>query len=523
MRGIYESHMADAELEFAQVEATQIFHPSRQSPEDASDDKRAQADLKQAQRLYESATALAEVFKRTPRPCEPPHSAHVHLSGFEESEVEMLVSVCGETRAKWHIVHWTNPSLTGPLDPQENPTGSICSVLKASRTVKTRLRIQLERNGCWKCWSPGPSDRIMKYAVAPKKTLDEWLFLRKDGEAAPIKSSKLTRRNKLRLALKIAKSLLCLLGSPLLQGPWKSQAILIAEIADESLDPGLQIKPYIFGELTRCLDKKESERSEEAQSSILHLGLLLWELFLEEKVTITDEDREEDEDKEEDEDEDDTNSLFNALNRKEISSRESSFIDTFCLDLIANCLNLYGQASVIDAAFRAKLYWDVVKPLLKSVEDYTPSRKKPNTAMEIRTALPSLQSISSSAGFNQRKFPTMKLGDPNQGHAKPGLESRDHDNISSRPPYQSRGALGSENQRRTRGEHRQRKSYGWLKKCILFDADDQTYTERFVRLLDSIFGALTSILGHILTTTPKISSTVWTSFSESISSHYPRS
>ncbi|KAK4443846.1 hypothetical protein QBC34DRAFT_416455 [Podospora aff. communis PSN243] len=458
MRGIYEFHSADSELELTQVEATQIFHPSRQSPGDASDDIRASADLKQAQILCESATTLAEVFKATPRPCEPPHSAHIHLSGFEQSEVEMLVSVCGEAKAKWHIVHWTNPSSTCPAYRQEHPTGSICSLLKESRTVKKRLRIQLEGSGCWKCWSAGPGDRIMKYAVAPKKTLDEWLFLRKDREAALVTSPRLTRKNKLRLALKIAKSLLCLLGSPLLQGPWKSQSILIAEINDDSLDPGLQIKPYIVGELTRCFGKQESQKSDGAQSSILHLGLLLWEVFLEEKVTITDEDREEAEEDDEDEDEDDINSLFNALNRKEIDSRESSFIDTFCLDLIANCLNLYGQASVVDAAFRAKLYWDVVKPLLRSVEDYTPSKLKPNTTMTSRPAPPSLRPITSTEGFSQPKFLAMKLGrDATQRH------------VPSNPPRSANFG---------RGEHNQRKPHSWLKKCILFDADDETYTER---------------------------------------------
>jgi hypothetical protein len=482
MRGIYESLPVNAEPELAQVETTQIFHPSRQSQGDVSEDKRAQADLKQAQRLRESATALTKVFKETPGPCEPPHSAHIHLSGFmlEESEIEMLVSICGEAKDKWHIVHWTN-SLRVSGDAQRNSTSSICSVLKKSRHIKTPVRVELERNGCWR-WGHG--DRIMKYAGAPTKTLYEWLFPQKDDEAAPATSFKLTRRNKLRLALNIAKSLLCFLGSPLLQGPWKSQAIRIAEVADDCLDPGLRIKPYIFGELTRCLDKEESHKSEGAESSILHLGLLLWELFLEEQVTITDEDREEDEDEGE-ENEQDTTSLFNALSRKELRSREK-FIDPFCLHLIANCLSLYGQASVVDEAFRTKLYSGIVKPLFKSVEDYMPSMKKPDTATARRPEPSPPHHISSIArGFPQKFLPVApKLGNADQGDPTLSLQRRDHDNISSLPPYKLRWVV-SENQyrntvsSRTRVEHHGRKSHGRLKKCTLFDADDQTYqTER---------------------------------------------
>ncbi|RYP46073.1 hypothetical protein DL768_007665 [Monosporascus sp. mg162] len=517
MKDIYEVHMVNAELELAQVEATQIFHQSRQSREDTSDDKRAQADLQQAQRLCESTKALAKVFTKAPKPCQPPHSAHIHLSGLEESEIDMLVSVCGETKSKWHIVHWANPSSPSPPDPQQNPTGSICSVLKESRNGKARLRIQLQRDGCWNSRPPGPNDRIMKYAVAPKKTLDEWLCPKKDGEATPIASSRLTRKNKLRLALKIASSLLCFLGSPLLQCPWKSQSILVAEVAHESSDEGLKIKPYISGVLTGCLDEEESKQSRRAKSSILHLGLLLWELFIEEKVTITEEDKEEDEDEDEDEGEDETNSLFNALNRKEICSRESSFIDTFCLDLIANCLNLYGQASVIDAAFRAKVYWGIVKPLITSFEDYTPPKKKLARTMESGPAPLPLHPISSSTGFDQQQALAMKLGimkkqtrsvlthgsrwqygmpsiaspfsavtaadEYYQGHAESGPQRRD-DNISSHLTHEPSKALGSEkpsrptSSNRNRFDYQQKKPYACPKKYVLFDADDQTYQER---------------------------------------------
>lgn len=447
--------MANAEAELAQVEAALTFSPSRQSQEDAADNKRAQADLLEAHRLCKSTTALARVFTKASEPCQPPHSVHIHLSGFEKSEIDMLVSVCGETKPKWHIVHWAPP---GPTDPQQSPTGSICSVLKNSRSGKARLRIQLHPDGCWIRTPPVPDDRMRNYAVAPKKTLDEWLWTKKDGKATPTASSKLTRKNKLRLALRIARSLLCLLGSPLLQGPLKSQSILVTEIADESSNEGLEIRPYIPGGLTGCLEREESEQSGSGKLFMLHLGLLLWELFVGEKVTITDEDKEEDED--EDEDEDETKSLFNALGRKEYSSRQSSFIDISCLDLIANCLNLYEQASTIDAAFRAKLYWGIVKPLIMSFEDYTPSKEKLATALESRPAPPPLPPILSSDRRQARSVLTRGM----PSIASPNRVDEQHVGRHVRP-----------------------------EKCVLFDADDQTYQKRFVSLLVYMFGVLTVI------------------------------
>lgn len=205
------------------------------------------------------------------------------------------------------------------------------------------------------------------------------------------------KKDILRLALTIARSLLYLLGSPLLQDPWKTETIYVAETTD-----GSRIKPYISGQLTGCL-REESRQSERAKSSILHLGLLLWELFFGEKVTVTEED------KEDDEEDDETDSLFNALNREQISSQESSFVDPLCLGIIGNCLILYGQTRVIDAAFRTNLYWDIVKPLIMSLESYNPSRRKPAATVEREAAPPPSHHIPSNTGFDRRQALVTKL------------------------------------------------------------------------------------------------------------------
>ncbi|OCK94770.1 uncharacterized protein K441DRAFT_696305 [Cenococcum geophilum 1.58] len=400
MRRIYAAHIVNAEPEIAQVEATQIYHQSRQAQDDPEEDrKRAQADIQQAQRLCEATKAIAKVFANTPQPCQPPHSAHIHLSGFEEPEIDMLVSVCGikSTKStestKWHIVHWANPS---DQNPRQTPTNTFCSVLKASCKVRTRLRIQLQYDGSWNDAAAG-TDRIKTRAEPPKLTLENWLDAKKDRETTQAAPSKLMKKDILRLALTIARSLLYLLGSPLLQDPWKTGNIYVAETTDGSPDKGLRIKPYISGQLTGCLGEEESRQSGRAKSSILHLGLLLWELFFGEKVTVTEEDEEDYGDDNE------TDSLFNALNREQIDSRDSSFVDPLCLDIIGNCLNLYGQAKVIDAAFRTNLYWDIVKPLIISLENYNPSRRKPAATVEREVESPPSHHIPSNTGFDQRQ------------------------------------------------------------------------------------------------------------------------
>ena len=121
----------------------------------------------------------------------------------------------------------------------------------------------------------------------------------------------------------------------------------------------MQTKPFIAAKLSSDVFEVEPQPFH-ARSFILDLGVLLWELFFGRKITITDEDKEMGDEEEE---EDEYLSLFNALNREECDSREWC-VDAPSLDIIANCLNLYGQfEDVDDASFRTEMYWNVVNPL----------------------------------------------------------------------------------------------------------------------------------------------------------------
>ncbi|PON20790.1 hypothetical protein TGAM01_v210298 [Trichoderma gamsii] len=359
-------HMANSYLESTQVEIKQPYYHSHLSQEDTSYKKRALDDIQQAHRLCELAKSLVKVFKKAPVPCQLNHSAHIHLSGFEKDEIDMFISICDEPEfRKWQIVHWANSGSLKSPDLQHNPMSSFCSLLKTSLKNRSRLRMQLQRDGCWSSQKRETSDRFIKLNV-PKKKLSNWLRPGKDGETVTTGLYKLTNKKKLYLALKIARSLLCLLGSPLIRSPLTSQRIFIDETADET-SYDLNIKPYILEELNRCLHEEESQKSAGAQSAMLYLGVLFWEIFIGEEVEVLEDDKED----YEAEDENGIQTLFNALTRAEVNKRESDFTDRSCLDLIANCLNLYPDAEVVDAEFRTNFYESIVEPLITSFSAYS--------------------------------------------------------------------------------------------------------------------------------------------------------
>lgn len=472
-------NMATIHLESAQVEETNAFYRPRQSQEDTSYEKKAMDDVQQAQILCDLAKALANVFAKIPKLCELHHSVQIHLSGFEENEIDMLVSVCGKKVInKWHIVHWTNIDPLKSPDLQHNHMESFCSLLKNSSRNKLKLRMQLQRDGCWNSPNSGRYDRIT-HVIVPEISLSDWLCPRKEGESSPMQPFNITRKEKLRLALNLARSLLCLLGSPLIKIPWKSQSILVAETVDKSTD-GLNIKPYILGELRGCLHEEDSKQFAEAQSAIIHLGLLFWEIFIGEKITVTEEDIETDED----ENEDENQSLFNALSREEAFSRETSFIEKPCLDLIANCLILYSQASVIDAAFRTKLYWSIVEPLITSFEGVPFSNKTPETGVKYGLASGeySYQSTESQTQNSNTLLDDTIMSHDGRGIRKPGKTAMPDRKIFTH----------NRNETAARPQER-----------VLFDEDIQIYQKRSVP--SPLFQFIVLIvIGHIVIPTQRI-------------------
>ncbi|OTB13975.1 hypothetical protein K445DRAFT_24122 [Daldinia sp. EC12] len=207
-----------------QVESTQTYEMDT-----LDDEKGAQVGLAQAERLSDFTKTLVQLFDNLPSSCKVPHSAHTLLSGFEQGKVEMLISICDETmqpNSKWHSVQWSSLNLAKPLAACENSLDSICTELKKWRKKKKPLQIQLQPGGRWDV-DPESFHQPRIHAPVPEKTLEQLLCLKGDGETSRKGCCNLTVKDKIHLALNVARSLLYLLGSPLLQTPWKSHSILI--------------------------------------------------------------------------------------------------------------------------------------------------------------------------------------------------------------------------------------------------------------------------------------------------------
>lgn len=496
MRDTYKARIVEAEPDLFQAESTEVFYRSR---EDTSDD-----GLLQAERLCGYTKTIAKAFEKSQRLCEPPHAARIHLSGFEESEIDMVVSMCGNTQQKWHDVQWLCPSPTSPPNAQKSHTIPVCSSLKRSQKRRHRLRIQLEADGSWNDISE-PQDQTKKY-VALEKTLKELLYPKEVEDATQEASRKWTVMSRLRLVLNLVRSLLCLLGSPLLQEPWESRNILVKDIADESSDRRVEIKPYVFIKLMGYAQEDEPERSQKARLSIIYLGVLLCELLCREKVTITDDDKEYDD---ENKNIDEGLTLYNALNRTMNDLKPDWPGDNFYLNLIFIYLKLYDEYDVIDN-FRAKLYRYIFEPL-KSFESHRLPKKETATATIAGRPVPPQQHATAitksrplSKYRNRLQNGTASIARPilakkTAGQNFLGYDQNDPRNrggsisfhLSHEPSeaLASRPWAGSMTFNGYRVNHRRTISHvsPKNKECVLFDADSHAYPQRFVQTLHLSF------------------------------------
>ncbi|KAF9886798.1 hypothetical protein FE257_011045 [Aspergillus nanangensis] len=348
MRGIFDARMADTE--------SQVKQPFYQCEEyNSSDDKLAMSELADAKRVSDTTNILLKSLTEETKACQVPHRAHIHLSGFSQPEIDMLMSVCGcNSTGKWHHVSWScrNHKTSKGF---RAPTESICSTLARSWKFKKRLRLQVGHDGTWNCTESSAEDRMKGKIKVPTLKLEELLHTKQETNTSIIR---LLKRDKLQLANTVTKSLLCLLGSPLLTDGWRTETIYIAQVLDPLKGVYANNQPYILREITEKMLEYEGAGSE----SVLHLGVLLWELLFGRRITIIPED-------EEDDDEDQNMSLFNALSREEMHSRESCIEKPF-LDIIANCLNIYPETELDDQELRSKVYWSILRPLKSYVESY---------------------------------------------------------------------------------------------------------------------------------------------------------
>ncbi|KAL5358301.1 hypothetical protein BJX96DRAFT_163656 [Aspergillus floccosus] len=358
---LLEGRIFDSPLVDPEPQRRPLYQQDAYTP---SDDDVAMSELTQAKCVSETAKTLFRLLTEELQSCQPPHAAHIHLSGFSQPEIDTLMSLCSNNGAgRWHRVSWSNQSHEDlPKTRAEGRRQTICTILKRFRKFKRHLRIQISHDGSWHPID-APGDRLKDIVRAPTLKLEELLHA-KDGSRSS--SIRFLKKDRLILANSITRSLFYLIGSPLLSEAWKTEAIYVSQAHHPRTDI---YKPYVLREITKEMMFKEVGGSE----FVLHLAVILWELLFGRRIVILPEDKEDD-------DEDENISLFDALGREECDLREYCIEKPF-LDIIANCLNLYPQTELDGQELRSKSY-STASRLAQKYED-----KKAGENSRTRTSL----------------------------------------------------------------------------------------------------------------------------------------
>lgn len=312
-----------------------------------------------AKEARQTATTFAEVISQSTLSCAPPHQVWVHLTGFDEPTIEMTMSLCSSRssippkKLKWHTIRCScrKSRSNGVYQPCAE---RVCEKLQESYRSRNMLQIEFERDGSWR---DDLGDRLDDRATAPSTALKDLLRFDETGKVSHMPLFQLEKRDKLELAVTVSRSLAFLLGNCLLQDRWCPDNIHVTQTANKSLGEGVRTNTYVLGSLQGHKPEDDAKISAFERSLMLDLGVLLWELFFEERVAP------ESEDEESDDDENGNASLLNALNRKQMTSRRKLFLEKACIDVIGNCLELCSQRGSAISELQRDIYWHVVKPL----------------------------------------------------------------------------------------------------------------------------------------------------------------
>lgn len=327
-------------------------------------------------------------------PCTPPHIAMIHLNGFDKLELasaglDTMITVCGTKKAeKWQAITWIDMDPAGETAPS-----TICDKIRSSRQRKTRLRVHVGADSLWS----GKTERRDTFAEKPALTLDSALN--------PEQGHLLEEMERLDLAIKIARSLFCLIWNPLVCGPWKSSNIHILKQQGQSLT----VQPYIEGQMHVQNTNFDMEADGKSRRSlILDVGVILWELLLPSKIVVTPEDERPDED----ECNDDVDPIFNALAREHNAARTAPGCNNICLYIIGNCLDLYYIDDEFNSTqLQSDIYHKIVRPLWDYIETYDESTSSASSRPCIPSPTPTqrgIQSIKRSSP-SARSMPAKRL------------------------------------------------------------------------------------------------------------------
>jgi hypothetical protein len=324
--------------------------------------------LVQAQRLSEASGDLFRLLKETI--CDKiqnPHVAHIRLSGFDQPEFDMMLSLCEGTNL-WQPVCFSQRRLTDG-ETQGGGIGDICTELKRSYTRKKPSRMLFSGRDIRK--SSGTQSRIKALPKPPRMTLRQ-ILQEEDLKRKEVRHYRtLKKKEKMRLGLLIATSLLHLYGSPLLQNTWNADTIYIRQEGDITASKDAIPEAYITFSLSPEPIKQPgfNEDTGEGDPYVLALTAVLLELELEKEIIVGDEDKDE---------LSGDPSLYLALTRQYEDLEECS--DEAYGDIIDACLQLYDdsgdtQRKDYNRKIQADLFQKVVYPLKQRYEVFTRTGK----------------------------------------------------------------------------------------------------------------------------------------------------
>ncbi|RMJ16652.1 hypothetical protein CDV36_003673 [Fusarium kuroshium] len=239
------------------------------------------ASLAQAKRISEASRLLFSFLER--KVChetEGKHEGHLRLSGFDQAELDMMLSICGHA-GKWQQAYFR----LADEKMEKKIVDCLCPLLKQSLRLRQPTQMMFDERGIYKFVIR--KDRPKSRRAPSKETLGDILRGEERGRQKTPSHRTLKHNKKRGLGVEIATALLHLFGSPLLQAR-VLDANSIYILRDEDAAP----EAYI----SFCLSSNPAEgtvsdvEAEDGDPSLLALAVILLELELEREITPCNED-----------------------------------------------------------------------------------------------------------------------------------------------------------------------------------------------------------------------------------------
>ncbi|RSM17130.1 hypothetical protein CDV31_004023 [Fusarium ambrosium] len=312
-----------------------------------------QSSLAQAKRLSEASRLLFSFLEQ--KVChekEGNHEGHLRLSGFDQAELDMMLSICGHA-GKWQQAYFR----LADEKMEKKIVDCLCPLLKQSLRLRQPTQMMFDERGIYKFVIR--KDRPKSRRAPSKETLGDILRGEERGRQKTPSHRTLKHNKKRGLGVEIATALLHLFGSPLLQAR-VLDANSIYILRDEDATPEAYVSFSLSSDpAERTVSDVEAE---DGDPSLLALAVILLELELEREITPCNEDIDELSGQP---------SLYVAATRHHGELEDN--VDANFFGIIEECLQLYADSVDMDGTsynskIQAELLSKVVIPLTERYE-----------------------------------------------------------------------------------------------------------------------------------------------------------